>query len=64
MTKERAMMAEERATVVEIVARVVREEATQAVVWYKTSIMFEDEVNEAVCNAYYKGFEECKRKVA
>lgn len=31
---------------------------------YKNSINFEDEVNEAMYDAYYKGFEECKRKVA
>lgn len=30
---------------------------------YKNSIDFEDEVNEAISDAYYKDFEECKRKV-
>lgn len=34
------------------------------IVRYKTSMEFEDEVNEAVCNAFYKGFDECKKKVA
>lgn len=31
---------------------------------YKALAKFEDEVNEVVYDAYYKGFEECKRKVA
>lgn len=32
--------------------------------WYKISVEFEDEVNETICDAYYKGFKKCKRKLA
>lgn len=55
-------MAEERATVAEVVAKVDKEETTWAVEQYKNYIEFEDEVNKTVCDAFYKGFEECKRK--
>lgn len=45
------------------VARVAREEASQVVTQYKASMEFENEVNEVVCDAFYKGSKKCKRKV-
>lgn len=48
----------------EVVVKAAKEEASQAVMWYKAFMEFEDEVNEAVYDAFYKGFDECKKKVA
>lgn len=31
---------------------------------YRASTEFKDEVQEAVCNVFIKGFKECKRKMA
>lgn len=58
------MAIEGKAIVAEVMVRVAKEEVAQAIAWYKASVEFEDEVNEAVCNAFYKGFNNCKRKVA
>lgn len=56
-------MAKEKATIAEMVAKVAKEEATWVVEQYKNSTDFKDKVNETICDAYYKGFKECKRKV-
>lgn len=48
---------------IEVVVRVAKEEAFQVIVRYKVSMGFEDEVNKAVCNAFYKSFNKCKRNV-
>lgn len=39
-------------------------EAVRAVDEYKKSIDFEDEVGEATSDTFWKGFAECRRKVA
>lgn len=31
---------------------------------YKAFMELKDEVNEVMCDAFYKGFDECKRKIA
>lgn len=54
----RVEMVKERATMDDVVARVAKEEAAWVVERYNVSTKFEDEVNEAICDAYYKGFEE------
>lgn len=48
---------------IEIIAKAIKVEVARAMEEYKNSADFEDKVNEVICDAYYKGFEECKRKV-
>lgn len=57
------MVAEEKATNVEVVMEVAKEEAARSILQYKASAEFEDEVREAICNALFKDFEECKKKI-
>lgn len=64
LLESRATTAEEKVLAFEMVIRVAKEEAIQAIVRYKVSEAFEDDVSEAVCNAFCKGFDECKKKVA
>lgn len=58
------MVAKAKATVAKAVVRAMREEAAQVVMQCKTSTEFEDKISEAVCDAFYKGFEKCKKKMA
>lgn len=53
------MVVEEKATTIEAMVRVAKDEATRAITRYKTSMEFEEEVNEVVYDAFYKGFDEC-----
>lgn len=57
------MAVEEKATAAEVVVKAMKEEAAQVIMRYKTSVKFENEVSEAVCDAFYKDFDKCKRKV-
>lgn len=59
----RAKEAEEKAIVVEAVARVAKAEMVRAIEEYKRLADFEDKVSEATCDAFQKRFAECKRKV-
>lgn len=44
-------------------ARAAKVEVARVVEGYKKSTNFEDKVSKATCDAYQKGFEECKKKV-
>lgn len=46
-----------------LVAQVMKAEVAKAIEIYKDSADFKDEVSEAACNTFEKGFEECDRKV-
>lgn len=58
------MVAEEKVTTATMVIEATKKEVTDSVKQYKTLMEFEDEVQEVVCEAFIKGFEECKKKMA
>lgn len=58
------MAAQEKATAIEAMVKVTKEEVAQVVTRYKASEEFEDGVNKVIYDAFYKGFDEYKRKVA
>lgn len=60
----RAMVAEKKAIAIELVARAAKTEAERAIKGCIKSTDFKDEVGEVACNAFEKGFEECKRRVS
>lgn len=45
-------------------ARATKAEVARVTEEYKKLVDFKDEVSEAACDAFQKGFVECKRKVA
>lgn len=47
-----------------MVTEITKEEVAHSFRRYKASTKFEEEVWEAICDAFMKGFEECKRKMA
>lgn len=64
LAEDRAMAVEENATTIEAVMEATKKEVTQAIVRYKALTEFEDEVRDAIYDALFKGFEECKKKMA
>lgn len=58
------MAIEVKATATEAMVKMVMEEAAQAIMQYKASTEFEDELSDVIYDAFYKGFKECKMKVA
>lgn len=62
MAKKRAAAIEEKATPATMVMKATKE-AVNSIKWYKASVEFKDEMREAVCDTFVKGFEECKRKM-
>lgn len=59
MAEGRATVTEEKAATIMMVMEAVKKEATESIKRYKASTEFEEEVREAVCYAFIKGFEEC-----
>lgn len=47
-----------------MVIRVAKVDVVQAIIRYKASEVFEDDISETICDAFYKGFDKCKKKVA
>lgn len=64
LVEDRVTVVEVKATAIEVVVGAVKEEVAQAIVQYKASLKFEDKISKVVYNDFYKGFEECKKKVA
>lgn len=62
--ESKAATIEGKVTAIKVLVRAAKEEVPQAIVRYKASVEFEDKVNEVICDAFYKDFDECKRKVA
>lgn len=60
LSESRIVNMEEKVLAFEKVIEVAWEEAIQVIARYKASTEFENEISEAVCDAFYKGFEECK----
>lgn len=56
-------MAEKEATIAVAVMEATKKEAIDSMRCYKALAAFEDEVREAVCDRFIKGFEKCKRKM-
>lgn len=57
------MIVEEKAIATMMVMEATKKEVTKSIMRYKASVEFEDEVREAVCDAFFKDFEECKKKM-
>lgn len=57
-------MAKREAAMVVAVMEAVKKEVANSVQCYKASVAFKDEVREVVHDAFIKGFEECKKKMA
>lgn len=61
--ESRAKEDKEKAMATEVMAWATKTKEVRAIKEYKKLIDFEDEVNEATCDALQKGFVECKKKV-
>lgn len=64
LAEDRAMVVKEKATTIEAMLEVAKKEAAQAIMRCKALTEFKDEVSEAICDAFFKDFEECKKRVA
>lgn len=60
----RVSVAEEKATMVMALMEAAKKGATKAMPRFKTSAKFIEEVREAIMDSFFKGFMECKVKVA
>lgn len=63
VVEERATAVEEQATTVTMIMEAMKEAANSVKVVQSLG-QFEEEVQEAVCNVFMKGFDECKKKIA
>lgn len=57
------MVAKEKASTAMVVMEAAKRKATESIVRYKALTEFENEVRKAVCDAFFKGFEEFKKKM-